>query len=986
MAPFRFLFFILCLLALQAAAQSDPYTVNYLHEYAFNSPNIISDVKIASNGDVYIVTFGEVTRYNSDEFKILGSSKVNRGAFVRIYENDRHEKYLVDHIGKVHFINGDKIVSFPFNDSLVAASKGQLFVDVHFDDRKQLHISYTNNKYIVVDSNGKVHRPLAQLKENFRGFACRILSDGHPFMVKNIDRSKTAPTYFYLLNAKEELVEKIEIPDHPKVSHNEITTLQDGSFLYYSGYGHIIRFNSTNILEQTTSDAPIIDLFADLYGGLWVSHTLGQGIHYYPSGKYGVGEHQTMFEDNEAVQVRAQDFQGGLWVFGRPFGLRRIHNPGVIYHDLESELLQGFAPNSTAIKGDSLFLGASDGMVRIADLANGEQTDYKLENTDGTIYRMYHPEGENRVWMGLRSQLYLFENDTARPMFKPLLDSIVRGRRLSFSPQPQTSSVSVAALFGNRYLLIKDTSILHLSRPHQTNIRHVICVGDSTWVGTEDGLILETPDTLIDYSKINTHLQSLIYDLVYFNNKLFVSIGNKGIFYFSNGAFFPVKALGHQLVNAKFLRLSPSVMWVLSDQASFKLTGNSLKTPFGFDIEKYASLPNNFLMLDPSTDGTTFYSTLNGGEVTEFSLSALKKKPYTPTVFRLQELLVNGEVQSLKDSVFYLSPKENNISLRFLGISYEDKPIYYQYRLVGKGEAWQPTDRNLQFVSLPPGTYALELQTRSESKPWSSTKALTFHIALPFWQRWWFIALVVLAISGLGFFVASLRNRILNREKVLTIKRLSAEQKALRAKMDPHFVFNIVASLQYLIGSNENEKASQFLHKFASIMRNTLDQTNQETNSIGGEVRFLKEYMELEQLRLEGKFEFALEVDPQMESQQEIPNFLIQPLVENAIQHGIKNKEGKGHLEIDFLRSDNYLKVVVKDDGVGYATAQQYKTKGRQSHGLNTIRDRLLLHNGKSGPPPLQIESLADDSPSLPGTRVTLFILLKPKYHEGTNR
>ena len=238
----------------------------------------------------------------------------------------------------------------------------------------------------------------------------------------------------------------------------------------------------------------------------------------------------------------------------------------------------------------------------------------------------------------------------------------------------------------------------------------------------------------------------------------------------------------------------------------------------------------------------------------------------------------------------------------------------------------------------------------------------------------------------IGYKLIDYRFKSIKREKDLIIDRLMAEQRALRAQMDPHFVFNIVASAQYLILKNENEKANQFLDLFSRLMRSILDQSNQNYQSIKMELKFLEDYIQLEAFRLENKFEYQIETDGISSIENElIPPFFIQPFIENAIHHGLKNKMGKGFLQLWISREDPFIKVVIQDDGIGREAANKFKRKEKQerkSHGIRIIKERLALHHYGVGKNEVLIEDLKDGVTAI-GTRVTIYI--KIKWNESFN-
>ncbi|MEM9024602.1 MAG: histidine kinase, partial [Bacteroidota bacterium] len=380
-----------------------------------------------------------------------------------------------------------------------------------------------------------------------------------------------------------------------------------------------------------------------------------------------------------------------------------------------------------------------------------------------------------------------------------------------------------------------------------------------------------------------------------------------------------------------------------------------------------------------STDSTIYFGTFNEG-IKCLDFRDLQQEPLGIPILTITKLRINNRDYPLSDSIHELNHDEDFLQISYVGTSYQAGNVVYRYRLNGLRDNWTTTEETYtQFTSLPPGDYAFEIQAQKEEQVWSASKFIRFRIAPPFWLTWWFIVASALGATALAYAIISYRIAMINREKSLIIKRLTAEQKALSAKMDQHLIFNIISSAQYLISEGLNEKADHFLEKFAGLMRKTLDQTNRQSVSIEDEIHFLMEYLEMEQLRLEGQFKYQLTVDPTLRLTERIPNFIVQPIVENAIEHGIKNKPEKGMVSVQFLLRDQLLKVVIEDNGVGYNQSRQDQKARhvkRESHGIATIRERLKLHNGKIAEKPVVIRDLSLEGPDRSGTQVTLSITL----------
>ncbi len=215
------------------------------------------------------------------------------------------------------------------------------------------------------------------------------------------------------------------------------------------------------------------------------------------------------------------------------------------------------------------------------------------------------------------------------------------------------------------------------------------------------------------------------------------------------------------------------------------------------------------------------------------------------------------------------------------------------------------------------------------------------------------VAILILVIAYLVIRQNKLRERQAQIE--LQQKLLLSQTKALHAQMNPHFIFNCMASIQSFMTQNDPASSAKFLSKFARLIRATLENSQQPYVSLDSEIKMLEDYIELESLRHAGKFTYNIKADPSLDTEMiEIPSMLIQPYIENAILHGLgPKKDGQGRIEINFSVENNLLRCTVKDNGVGRKKAREIKESmglGHHSMGMSITEERLSLLNrdGKS--------------------------------------
>jgi len=243
------------------------------------------------------------------------------------------------------------------------------------------------------------------------------------------------------------------------------------------------------------------------------------------------------------------------------------------------------------------------------------------------------------------------------------------------------------------------------------------------------------------------------------------------------------------------------------------------------------------------------------------------------------------------------------------------------------------------------------------------------------------IQLVIFSILG-GLLLIALSLVIYNRMQVkrqLTLKKEVAEyeQKALHLQMNPHFVFNCLSSISSFIVQNGTDSALKYLSKFSKLMRLTLEYSKGSLIPIDKEIESLQNYLELEQLRFDNKFEFEIHSTENVEFNMGLPPLLIQPFVENAILHGMVPKEGSGKINVDFDVQNNQLICTVTDDGIGLSESKILKENSvtaHQSMALEITKKRLkIMESITSKSAKIEILELNSDTKKT-GTKVTLFL------------
>ncbi|RYU95886.1 ligand-binding sensor domain-containing protein [Emticicia agri] len=339
-----------------------------------------------------------------------------------------------------------------------------------------------------------------------------------------------------------------------------------------------------------------------------------------------------------------------------------------------------------------------------------------------------------------------------------------------------------------------------------------------------------------------------------------------------------------------------------------------------------------------------------------------------------------------------ISYLNNFISFDFAALDFiSPQKNQYAYQLSGIDDDWVQSG-NRHFVSysqLPIGDYVFRVKAANSDGVWNDKPLeVKVRVTAPFWRHSWFAyTLVGLAIGGIVLFFTFRLNKVKREETEKTLlnrKIAELEMRALRAQMNPHFLFNCLNSINSFILYNENHEASRYLSKFAKLIRQILDNTDKPYVPIEKNISFLKLYVELEQLRFgEKRFDFIIKVDESINIHEILfPTMIVQPHIENAIWHGLMQKtDGVGNITVYYSlnEEENTVSCSIEDNGVGRAKSRelnQLSANRRDSKGtknvLETIETLNKQYNTNLGK--VIIEDLYDEEKKALGTKVTITI------------
>ena len=766
-----------------------------------------------------------------------------------------------------------------------------------------------------------------------------------------------------------------------------LLALQDDKLLAYINKFFYLFQNGEISWMRADPKFEVISAFLDQQGKLYLGGR-DQGVRIY--------ENENSLKDNTYTQLLPgysvshilQDRQGGFWFTTTEDGV--FYAPSLAFNvkDRSSGLPENNIVSLEVHNQDSIWVATRNGAVALVDRAN-RLVQALARPWSGEVFTLKKgPEG--LLWLLTSLGIYRLDGNDK-----------IRHLPIRTKPEKYFKEIIFSRENPGNFFLISPSGFFEYNSAQQQLGFNSKSVGfnkrigsfledqnGNWWIGTTNGLYtMEDGDTIIPVSR-HQNMSLRIEALAELDDGTLV-IGTKGAgLLLWKDEFIQEIGVEQGLVSAMVENLHVDTaqnIWV----ATFE--GISKVRPDG-QVENFTisdGLPSNEVS-DIDSYGSRVWAATRGG------LFEISRKPSTsPPITMLEEIQVNGQAERA-ENVRRLPYAKNNLQLNFLAIDYtQDGQIRYRYRLESNAPWNYTTNRTVNYATLSEGDYQFEVQARNKDGEWGISTFLPFSIRPPFWRTLWFAGLMILAIGGLAFLFY--RNRLNLYRQELAIKELTLQKEqeqlvrekeinqlqaaALRAQMNPHFIFNCLNSIQSFIVTGEKIEASRYLSRFATLVRGVLKASQQERISLEEETAMLENYLVLEQMRFDGHFTFQIEVTDELGlSETTLPPMLVQPFVENAILHGLKDNSKEGRIDICYQQVNGQLRVTVTDNGIGITAANQRKQRDGSTHqsmGTSLTQKRLTLLTQANEQGTVEISDRKDENGIVQGTQVVIYIATK---------
>lgn len=648
----------------------------------------------------------------------------------------------------------------------------------------------------------------------------------------------------------------------------------------------------------------------------------------------------------EGVPVRnvLEDKDDNIWLSTMDRGLVKVQQKRISSLD-NKELKQNF---NAIIKTKNIFAGNNNGEIYKYDGLYVKKLQLNNDkNIDAWVRRIIHT-GQG-LYVATQSASFLI-NEQSFAITKSF-----RGTESRSSKAACLLNDSVMLLGGHAFAFQYN---LKTGKVIDSISKRVVSIGNdlsgNIYIGSNEGLFLWKEKKLTGFAAIRKGFSYKINSIVCSpDNLMWIGLGSDSLMLMKENKWIASIALGDVIpgnVCKSLFCNKPGEIWLGTNKGLNRINYTYNGKQFTYN-NTYFGIADGLIgeqVNDITLQDSMIYVATNEGIS---YMPANIQLPVSDIATFISAISINNKPAEIIEK-YSLKNDENDITINFSGVDLTGFIPLFEYN-VNDG-SWQRTEK-IELKKLSPGKYKIKIRAlRRDGRPSAREAVVEFEIKPAFWQSsiFW-VALVALMVSTL-LYLQQRRNKHKQKvilEKVLTEKRITElEMQALKAQINPHFVFNCLNSIKGFIYDKDYAQADKYLDKFSELMRATIDNSDASIISLQDETNYLDNYLQLEKLRFEDKFDYRINVADTVDKEKVfVPAMLLQPYVENAIRHGMRFLESKkGLIHITAKTENDFLVCIIDDNGIGREKATALRSKMHieyQSKGMNISRRRAELYN-----------------------------------------
>jgi len=954
--------------------------------------NVVYDMMEDSHGYLWFVTDQGICRFNGYEFIQPADTSAMRGSEAFVPTEDATGKIWFARLdGSVWYIENDTVRAWKYNEVTAPyREKSRQIQQLGVNKDGAVWLALGGTGFLVVAKEGILQVIRGSPRDGFlfAEVGGKLIYTPFSTQAAHNDVKPSAIRSSEIWRWKDEKAiqqGEVLIKQSESLARSGVWKLRNGDFIFNrSGVFYLIHNNRirwqapAGMVAEKVLELPDGKILVASHSGNNVGLFHFASIEHLQRGKY-----KNLLPGHFVTDVH-YDREGGWWATTHHAGVYYCKNPALEIFDQHSGLPSGDVVCLANDGATTIFAGMRPSGIAAINYKNGKH--HILPHpplSSREVQTMCFEPFSRQLWCGDR--LFYLEKNQWRPAVRSIANLQKTGAVpvKNLTPDPFGKAIWASSPYGFYRVDARNGKAVYFGKTGKTDLvaRTFSVTPDgkgNIWVTTSMGLRLwrngayEQPP--FDHPALRFQPRGVI---MMPDGGMAISLRGAGVLIRDTQGVFAHLTRQDGLTSDFITKLYSSPEGGLFACSNAGLNRLAPQAGGSWIIETIGvkeGLPSNQINDVTTLAGETWVAT-NQGLARFRNLPA----PFPMPAPVLEKLLVNNQ-NAIFDHSLRLAHHENNLSIRFFALHYRSGgDIPYRYRLLGADTAFvYSTTREVNFANLSSGAYTFEVQAQNEVGQWSEPTRWAFAIRAAWWQTGWFWFFIAL-ISAIGFGLWYRdRLRKSRHEAEVRSKIRALEAAALRAQMNPHFIFNCLGSIQHFISENDAASATRYLSRFARLVRLALHGSVDGRHSLQEEVEMLENYLVLEQLRFRGKFTYTIEVSPELDLEDIfLPPMLVQPFVENALLHGMKNKAEGGRISVVFSQKENLLLATVSDNGPGFASDDKNLSEtGHKSVGMTLTQRRLDLLAGQPGQEALHRENILAADGAIQGMRVVLQVPL----------
>lgn len=941
------------------AQSAVPFLKHFSPQQGLPSWNVTCAVR-DKDGFLWFGTANGVSRFDGLNFKTFKVTKGLEDNYINFIQATANGIAVYCSACGISFIENNSITNYKYNALIKSLTKDLRVLDFYIDKNDAVFISIADKGIKKIAVNGQITDVIKMPTTNT--YYINNLCDDH--LMYTI---AAGPDFLSSLNYKTCDKPSFIIDSLRGFSESmHVLKLSDSELLFSTGI-ILWKFANHTCKEVLQASSVIVSLYASADGTVWIA-TNNDGVIVL---NFKDGTTKSILK-GVSISALVQDNEGGFWIGTSQDGI--YYAPKIsIFNINKSTGLAYEVLTSIACDSSTIYGGLNDGSI-LSVSTKGYEFQSLSEEIKAPVTQLIY---EGKTAKLYAASYYTFEK--AGSKYKALTDFSNPGNQ-----QCMMINGDIVLYAAGKSLLQITNGVVSKCCEFPYQVTSLTKDEKFILVGTDSGLF-----TLSDTKIVKPYFA----DIALLKNKVtavcksaygyYLAIENKGILFINNEK--DTFLINNELENVfvKSMIADADTIWAASNQGLFRIEiiDFQSKKYNCYRVDAADGLGSNALSGLVLRNDTIWVSSNKGIDFFQASASLALK---TPPLVYIYSVSVNDSDVFIKP-YYDLNYDYKSIRISFAAIAFRGaNQTSFKYRL-NQEAAWHfTTSHELQFLSLSPGDYQFEVYAKNSSGIWSDKPAIVnFTVHPPWWETWWFrIGFLLLLIAIIVIIVRRRINYITFREaEKTTINKRTAEleMKALRAQMNPHFIFNVMNSIQHYMLQNDTERAQRYLSKFAKLIRLILDNSSLQEVTLADELKSLDLYVELEQQRFENKFDYVVNIDDSINTNDiSIPSMLLQPYIENAIKHGISHLKTKGLIKLTVTNQVDFVAIDIEDNGVGRAFSalkKQNSGSDHVSHGTAITTHRIEAYNiSNTLKITAQIVDLVDADNNAIGTKVELKI------------